>query len=462
MEKSERLRSIPSVDQVLQCNELSEVRKIVAHPILVSCVRGSIEQVRSEFLHNHDLSSDNVLDRIVNSVNTAIQSQAKQSLRPVINATGIILHTNLGRAPLAHLAIERMRAAAAYTNLELDLESGKRNRRAANVMQLLAMATGAEDALVVNNCAAATVLVLQSLASGREVIISRGHLVEIGGGFRLPDVFKSAGVILREVGTTNRTYCSDYHDAISPTTGAIIQVHHSNFAQIGFVTEPSLRELVTSLEDRPFPIIHDIGSGSLYDLSKFGLNEPCVKESIHLGADVCMFSGDKLFGGPQCGIIVGKKRWLERLQSNPIVRALRVDKVTLGALEATTEIHLSGQAFRQLPVLQMLSISPQELLSRCKGLHHKLSAGVKNRIGLVDCESFVGGGTSPGQGLRSYALSVEGTNLDFISKSLRSGPRAIMGRLTENRLLLDLRTIDACDLEYVASRLEELLSDVES
>ncbi len=462
MKKSEHLRSIPSVDQVLQCNQLGEVRKIIAHPILVSCIRESIKQVRCEFLNNHDLSSNNVLDRIINSVNTAMQSKAKQSLRPVINATGIILHTNLGRAPLANLVIERMSLAAAYTNLELDLESGNRSRRAANAMQLLAMATGAEDALVVNNCAAATVLVLQSLSFGREVIISRGQLIEIGGGFRLPDVFRSAGVILREVGTTNRTYCRDYQDAVSPTTGAVIQVHHSNFAQTGFVTEPSLRELVNALEDRPFPIIHDIGSGSLYDLSKFGLNEPSVKESIRLGADLCLFSGDKLFGGPQCGIIVGKKRWIERLQSNPMLRALRVDKVTLAALEATTEIHISGNAFEQLPVLKMLSISTAELRSRCLDLHHKLTPDVRHRICVVDSESFVGGGTLPGQTLPSYALSVEGNHLDVLAKSLRLGQRAILSRLSENQILLDLRTINECDLEYVVCRLEELLSDRKS
>lgn len=404
---------------------------------------------------------DDVLNSIVDSVQKKLQSMTMKSLRPVINATGIILHTNLGRAPLASKAIERMLSVAAYTNLELDIDSGKRSRRGENVTRLLAMATGAEDALVVNNCAAATILVLQSLAMGREVIISRGQLVEIGGGFRLPEVFKSAGVILREVGTTNRTYFRDYHEAICPATGAVILVHPSNFSQTGFVSAPSVMELVSSLKDRTFPVIHDIGSGNLYDLSQFRLNEPSVKESIQSGVDLCLFSGDKLFGGPQCGVIVGKRFWMDQLRSNSLMRALRVDKSTLGALEATAEIHMSGKAFEQLPTLQMLATPLDEVHSRCLELHGQLTSSIQWRLSVCKCESFVGGGTLPSQGIPSFSLQIEGAYLDQLAKSLRLGIKAILPRLSENKILLDMRTVDSRDIGYVASRLQELLAEPE-
>ncbi|MEQ1824619.1 MAG: L-seryl-tRNA(Sec) selenium transferase [Pirellula sp.] len=461
MNQNRTLRKLPAVDHVLRSEGLREYRELHSHSVVVTCIRESIRDFRIAMALHAEWNPDDVLNSIVDSVQKKLQSMTMKSLRPVINATGIILHTNLGRAPLASKAIERMLSVAAYTNLELDIDSGKRSRRGENVTRLLAMATGAEDALVVNNCAAATILVLQSLAMGREVIISRGQLVEIGGGFRLPEVFKSAGVILREVGTTNRTYFRDYHEAICPATGAVILVHPSNFSQTGFVSAPSVMELVSSLKDRTFPVIHDIGSGNLYDLSQFRLNEPSVKESIQSGVDLCLFSGDKLFGGPQCGVIVGKRFWMDQLRSNSLMRALRVDKSTLGALEATAEIHMSGKAFEQLPTLQMLATPLDEVHSRCLELHGQLTSSIQWRLSVCKCESFVGGGTLPSQGIPSFSLQIEGAYLDQLAKSLRLGIKAILPRLSENKILLDMRTVDSRDIGYVASRLQELLAEPE-
>ena len=274
------LGSLPAVDEVLQCAELSDMRKSYSHAIFVQWVRVAIQQVRSQILSGHVPFADDFRVSIVQHVRELGQSDKHRTIGTVINATGVILHTNLGRAPLSSLALERMRNASAYTNLEFDLESGKRCRRAARLEEMLSKLTGAEDAMVVNNCAAATILVLQTLAFGLEVIISRGQMVEIGGGFRLPDVFRIAGVILREVGTTNRTYCRDYEEAIGPNTGAIIRVHHSNFGQVGFVTSPELKEIVAIERRNDLPIIDDLGSGNLYELSKYGLNEPTVIDSL--------------------------------------------------------------------------------------------------------------------------------------------------------------------------------------
>lgn len=459
LNKSELLRGLPAVDELLRHTELTELRRSHGHDLFVEWIREAINQVRRELQNGRDVGTDQLFAAIIELVRARVNSEAQQVIRPVINATGTILHTNLGRAPLPALAIERMRSASAYTNLELDLDSGERGRRGARVMKLLARLSGTEEAMVVNNCAAATVLVLQALAFGKEVIISRGQLVEIGGGFRLPDVFNSAGVILRDIGTTNRTYCRDYENAIHEATGAIIRVHRSNFAQIGFVTEPSIAELAALWRPQSVPVIDDLGSGNLYDLSEFGLQEPRVATSIEAGADMVLFSGDKLFGGPQCGIIVGKKIWLEKLRSNPLMRALRADKVTLAALEATTEIHLSGNAFRQLPVLQMLSRAAEDVRSNCTSVVEQLSSAARRRVTVVDCQSQLGGGTLPGQVLPSFAIAIGGPHLQPLARALRLGTPAIQGRIKDDRLLLDLRTVPDAELKVLAERIDALLRD---
>lgn len=459
LNKSEMLSKLPAVDEILRCEALVELRGSNAHDVLVGWIRDAIKNVRNELLNGRSIQFEALQPRIVQQVLQRQELDQHQMIQPVINATGIILHTNLGRAPLAKLAMERMQRAAAYTNLELDLESGKRSRRGARVTDLLARLTGAEDALVVNNCAGATVLALQAIAMGREVVIARGQLVEIGGGFRLPDVFRSAGVSLREVGTTNRTYLSDYESAINDSTGAVLRVHRSNFAQIGFVTEPTIDELVMLRRPSQVPIIDDLGSGSMADLSKFGLNEPLVSHSIQAGADLCLFSGDKLFGGPQAGILVGKTLWIERLRESPLMRALRADKVTLAALEATAEIHLRGDAFEQIPVLQMLSQELDLIHASCLAVHERLSKSCRARVNVVACNSQLGGGTLPAQTLPSYGLSINGPKLDALAKALRLGSPPTLCRLTEGRLVLDLRTVGECQIDALANRLCELLSD---
>jgi L-seryl-tRNA(Ser) seleniumtransferase len=378
------------------------------------------------------------------------------ALQPVINASGIILHTNLGRAPLADIAVERIRQSAGFTNLEIDLESGKRSRRGDRVCHLLAELTGAEDAIVVNNCAAATVLVLQAVAFGREVIVSRGQLVEIGGGFRLPEVFASAGVILREVGTTNRTYLHDYAGALGEPTGAIIRVHRSNFSLSGFVTEPTIRELAELERPADVPFIDDAGSGLVTDLSSLGIREPTVLDSVSVGVDLCLFSGDKLFGGPQCGIIVGKRRWIERLRASPLMRAMRTDKLTLAALEATTEVHLSGEAWKVLPLFQMLSCKPEDVRQRCLVMKEQLGAA-GDRLDICACVSQVGGGSLPGLEIPSFALSLRNDG-ERLASCLRLGRPAVQGRQVENQLLLDLRTVLDRELPSLRQRLSELLA----
>ncbi|MCH1441913.1 MAG: L-seryl-tRNA(Sec) selenium transferase, partial [Rubripirellula sp.] len=315
-------------------------------------------------------------------------------------------------------------------------------------MNLLAQLTGAEDALVVNNCAAATVLVLQAIAAGQEVIVSRGQLVEIGGGFRLPDVFRAAGVTLREVGTTNRTYLHDYENAVNDATGAVIRVHRSNFHLSGFVTEPTIDELVLMERPDSVAVIDDLGSGSMVDLNPYGLDEPNVLESIRAGADLSLFSGDKLFGGPQAGILVGKTRWIEKLRRSPIMRAMRVDKLTLAALEATAEIHLAGKALTELPTLRMITTTPDTVRNRCESLLTRIEPS--SLLAVVPCESQVGGGSIPGSSLPSYALRISGLPPHHLSHNLRHGQIPIQARVSEEAVVLDLRTVSDQELPSLA------------
>ena len=306
-------------------------------------------------------------------------------------------------------------------------------------MTLLAQLTGAEDALVVNNCAAATVLVLQAIASGREVIVSRGQLVEIGGGFRLPDVFCAAGVTLREVGTTNRTYLRDYEAAVNESTGAVIRVHRSNFHLSGFVAEPTIDEMVQMQRPKSVAVIDDLGSGSMIDLSAYGLQEPNVLDSIQSCADISLFSGDKLFGGPQAGILVGKTQWIEKLRRSPIMRAMRVDKLTLAALEATTEIHLAGNALTELPTLRMITTPAEVVRQRCESVLTQLNQQIA--IEIVSCEAQVGGGSIPGSSLPSFALKITGFPPHHLAHHMRDGRCAIQTRVTDESVMIDLRTV---------------------
>ncbi|MEZ6062294.1 MAG: L-seryl-tRNA(Sec) selenium transferase [Planctomycetaceae bacterium] len=465
MNSADRLRKLPSVDGILKCGELADLRDRFAHPLLSEWVRAAVEACRQNLLNGAELDDDATRQFVLREVRLQAECDDGQLQRHVINATGILLHTNLGRAPLADRAIARMNDAAAYASVELNLQTGRRCRRGERAMKLLATLAGSDDALVVNNCAAATMLVLHGTAAGREVVISRGQLVEIGGGFRLPEVFAAAGVTLKEIGTTNRTYLHDYERAISENTGAVIRVHRSNFRQTGFVTEPSIQELAAMQRPADLPVIDDVGSGCIHDLTAFGLQEPTVSASVRAGANVTLFSGDKLFGGPQCGIIVGRQKWIDRLRSSPLMRAIRVDKLTLAALEATTEVHLSGNAFGELPLLKMLSKDLSAIRAECEAIVAALkSTHAALFVDVVECDAEIGGGSVPGFTISSCAIRVRGSadgttfDPDAIAKRLRTGRPAILPRISEDALLLDLRTVADAEFPALTERLRAALA----
>lgn len=448
---TELLRNLPSVDAVLRNDEVVVLTDRYGHAVITAWARRAIADIRQQLLAGHVIDQESVLASVIDQLHRRQVDEFGQTIRRVINCTGIILHTNLGRSPLPAKAIERMHQSARYANVELDLASGRRSKRGERVCRLLAQLTGAEDALVVNNCAAATMLVLQGIAAGHEVVISRGQLVEIGGGFRMPDVFRAAGVSLREVGTTNRTYLSDYEAAIGEQTAALIRVHRSNFSVSGFVTEPSIDELVSIERPANLPVIDDLGSGCVTDLSDFGITETTVQSSVGSGAELSMFSGDKLFGGPQAGIIVGQKAWIDRLRISPMMRAMRPDKLTLSALEATTEIHLTGNALTEIPTLNMICAKPAIVRTKCDQLLRMI--GEHCQAEIIACDAQVGGGSVPGARIDSYGVSLSVPHVDRLARLLRSGAPAIQGRLTDDRLVLDLRTVAESEVETVGQKL---------
>ena len=367
------------------------------------------------------------------------------SLRPVINATGVIVHTNLGRAPLARAAVERIGAVAAgYTNLEYDLARGARGNRSVHAAGLLMRVTGAEAATVVNNNAAAVLLVLAALGAGREVVISRGELVEIGGGFRIPDVMRQSGARLREVGTTNRTRPGDYASAIGERTALILRVHPSNFRIEGFTERPALRDVVAVGDRYGIPVVEDLGSGNVFsEAAHGGLDEPTVRSSIDAGVTVCCFSGDKLLGGPQAGIIIGRRAELERIRTHPLMRALRVDKLAYAALEATLLEHVAGRATVTVPVGRMIATTIEALTARAERIISQFAATVGLTLAVQVGESAIGGGSTPGVTIPSCLLEVrlDGHSPKEMEARLRAAAQPIVGRIEQDRLLLDLRTV---------------------
>ncbi len=372
----------------------------------------------------------------------------RPTLRPVINATGVVIHTNLGRALLSDAARAAMDVAGAdYNNLEYDLDAGQRGSRYVHAVELLRRLTGAEDALVVNNNASAVLLCLMALARDREVIISRGQLVEIGGGFRIPDVLQTSGARLVEVGTTNRTHLADYADAIGPATAALLRVHSSNFRQVGFTAEVSLADLVSLGRERGLPVIDDLGSGTLLDTSAFGLAyEPRVQDSVQAGATLVTFSGDKLLGGPQAGLIVGSSQAIALLRRHPLTRALRVDKTTLAALAATLSHYLRGEAATKIPVWRMIAASSAALEARAAAWAAALRvAGVAAEVWAG--QSTVGGGSLPGETLPTSLLALPGLSPDRMAARLRAGDPPVIARITQDALVLDPRTVPAADEE---------------
>jgi L-seryl-tRNA(Ser) seleniumtransferase len=440
-------RDLPAVETLIQLLEQRLHADALPRALLADAARIEIEAARQGIAEG--AGAPPVAELVARAALRG-RALATPSLRSVVNATGVIIQTNLGRAPLSAAALQAMaEVGAGYSNLEYDLAAGERGSRATHLVDLLCRLTGAEAALAVNNNAAAIVLALSALAAGREVIISRGQAVEIGGGFRIPDVLRQSGAALVEVGTTNRTYARDYAAAITERTALLMRVHTSNFKLVGFVHETPLAELAVLARERGLATLDDLGSGTLLPTAPYGLAaEPTVQESIAAGADLVTFSGDKLLGGPQAGLIVGRAGLIAQLRRHPLARALRVDNTTLAGLEATLLSYLHGRAPAEIPVWRMISEPPEALRARAERVaaaigrdDRRAAAGPGWRVSVVGCESAIGGGSLPGETLPSYAIAIDGAPPDVLASALRRANPSVVGRIAEQRLLLDLRTV---------------------
>ncbi len=458
----EKLRLLPKVDAVLEREEVKGLLNSYPRWVVVEALRHIIEEKRKSILSGVDIpvSEDSVVEELVEN----IHKFSLPSLRRVINATGVVLHTNLGRAPLAEEALRAIvEVSSGYSNLEYDVEKGKRGLRYTHVVELLRKITGCEDALVVNNNAGAVYLVLNTLASGKEVIVSRGELIEIGGSFRIPDVMRSAGAILKEVGTTNKTKLSDYKNAITERTALILKVHTSNYRIVGFTESVPLKDLVKLGREYGIPVYEDLGSGLFVDVRRFGLPyEPTVKESMRAGVDVVSFSGDKLLGGTQAGIILGKKEYVERIKKNPMNRALRIDKLTLSALEATFRIYMEGEeaAIAKIPVLSMLAEPLERLRERAERVVDELKDLDGYSFEVLRDLSTVGGGALPTAEIYTYCVAIAGKQrCDEIEEMLRRRPKVpVVGRIKNDRVLLDMRTVREQEVGLLIESVKEALS----
>ena len=432
-------RDLPSVDRLL--TQAGDLVARYGRPLTTQACREALEAARAQMSavpgNGHPAPTPTALE-LLRQTADRLAFLTAPGLRPVINATGVIIHTNLGRAPLSRAALAEVELVArGYSTLEYDLESGERGARAAQVESLLTRLTGAEAALVVNNNAAALLLILSALAQGQGVLIARSQLIEIGGGFRVPDVLRQSGARLVEVGTTNRTYLSDYREALDDGVGLVLRAHHSNFKIIGFTSEPGLDELVQLQR----PVVDDLGSGALLDTTAFGLaHEPMPQESIAVGAALAAFSGDKLLGGPQAGLIVGRAELVARLRRHPLARAVRADKLCLAALGATLGHYLRGEAPQEIPVWRMIAAPLAGLDERARAWAAQLSAaGLPASV--VDGESTVGGGSLPGETLPTRLLALEVASPNLAAARLRAQPAPIVARVADDRLLFDPRTV---------------------
>ena len=432
-------RKLPAVDTLLQLPEIGLLAAAFGQAQVTTTLRNALTGARQQIAAGAPAPT---VAQVITLVQAQLTERTQPSLRPVINATGVIIHTNLGRAPLSEAACTAIaEAASGYSNLEYDLAAGERGSRHDHARRLLCELTGAEDALVVNNNAAAVYLILAALCLSREVVISRSQLVEIGGGFRIPDVLRQSGARLVEVGATNRTHLRDFTDAVTPQTAALMRVHASNFKQIGFVTMPTLSELATLAHQQGVILIDDLGSGTLLETTPYGLApEPTVQTSIAAGADIVTFSGDKLLGGPQAGIILGRNALISQLRRHPMARALRVDKLTFAALDATLRSYQRGQAVNELPVWQMISASVATLTERVQRWLIQLQAvGIAGEI--TPGESAVGGGSLPGEVLPTVLLAIPHSASDAIAAQLRSQNPPVVCRIQRDHLVFDPRTV---------------------
>ena len=453
------LRHLPSVDRVISEERIKQLEGAYPHDLLVNLIRQQLERERLAIATGNSWPS---IDEIVESISAQLRELEISSLRPVINATGVILHTNLGRAPLNREAMTAMDSVAkGYSNLEFDLDSGNRGSRHTHIESILCQLTGAESSLVVNNNASAVLLGLTALAKRREVVVSRGQAVEIGGSFRIPDVMRQSGAKLVEVGTTNCTYITDYEQAITPRTAALMRVHASNFQVIGFTHSVTLEEMVTLGRRYDLPVFDDLGSGCFLDVTAFGLDsEPTVQQSVALDAGLVFFSGDKLVGGPQAGIIVGKKQLIYKLKRHPLARAVRIDKISLAGVAATLIHYLKGEAVEKIPVWRMIS-APLEEIDRRAGMW---AEALNDLAQVIDGESMIGGGSLPGSTLPTRLVAVgeesKGKSKNvaqaLAGKLRRNEKFPVIGRISDNILLLDPRSVLPEEDEVVLGVLRNL------
>ncbi|WAW14259.1 L-seryl-tRNA(Sec) selenium transferase [Peptostreptococcus equinus] len=458
---------LPSVDEVLNDKKIMELSEKLPRSIIVEAIRNTIECTRNLIV---DLK-DNQIDSFKLDYNSLIDNcvdlahnNYNLSLKKVINATGIVVHTNLGRSLISEsIKGELWQAASRYSNLEYDIEEGKRGSRYSHLKDMIKRLTGAEDVLVVNNNAAAVLLVLSTLAKGGQAIVSRGELVEVGGAFRIPSIMQLSGAELVEVGATNKTHYNDYEDAITDNTKVLMKVHTSNYRIMGFSEAVSLEEMRILGDKYDIPVIEDLGSGVFVNLSKYGMTyEPTIYDSINKGVDVVSFSGDKMLGGPQAGIIVGKKKYIEKMKKNQLTRALRVDKMTIATLEATLRLYLNeDEAMEKIPTLKMLTYTKEELFKKAKGLQREINnyteVADNINIEIEECKGQVGGGSMPTEELDSYAVTISSNNISVsqIEKALRLSDKHIIARVYEDKYILDVRTIFEEEFRDIAIELKK-------
>jgi L-seryl-tRNA(Ser) seleniumtransferase len=466
-QQKEALRNLPAVDHVLELSKSDPFFEEVPRSVLIRSIRSVLDNRRRQIIEQDPAQIDELMAdaAVVTGVKDLARQAQSLNLRATVNATGIVIHTNLGRSLLAETAIEHLCAVGRrYSNLEFDLDKGRRGSRYANVEDLICELSGAESAMAVNNNAGAVLLALETMAAGKKVIVSRGELVEIGGSFRIPDVMAKSGGILCEVGTTNRTHLRDYENAVDEQTALLLKVHKSNYSVVGFSAEVSLKDLVALGRKHQVPVMEDLGSGTFIDFSRYGLlKEPTVQESVSAGVDIITFSGDKLLGGPQAGLVVGKKACIDRIKKNPITRALRIDKLTLAALESTLRLYRDEEkAVQAIPTLRMM-LQPIAILEEKAGhLKKMLESTGRNRLTVasLDLVSRPGGGSLPLLELPSKGLGIriDGLSANAIEKSLRLNSPPIIGRIEDDLYTMDMRTLQDGELETIQSAIETLLT----
>lgn len=466
MDRRELFTMLPKIDQILSDKHVVSLIEKIPREIIVEAIREEIEKLR-ELIKNNKIDREELdfrLNNIIDYIKSNVYSKTSMKFKKVINGTGVVIHTNLGRSLISRQVMDNViELVTNYSNLEFNLEKGIRGSRYSHVEEILTRITGAEGALVVNNNAAAVLLILSSIAKNKEVIVSRGELVEIGGSFRVPDVMEQSGAKLVGVGTTNKTHLRDYENAIGEDTAALMKVHTSNYRILGFTASVSLEEIVKLGNEKDIPVIEDLGSGVLVDLSKYGLQyEPTVQESIKAGVDIVSFSGDKLLGGPQAGIILGRKKYIDIMKKNPLTRAIRVDKFTLSALEATLRLYLDeSEAINKIPTLKMITMSLSEVEKKAKMLETMLKEKLNNKLSIdvVDVFSQVGGGSMPLEEIPSKAVMIYSDKIStsVFERDLRGLDTPIIVRVNKDRIYIDLRTVDELDFEIIVNGINNII-----